>query len=258
MLPSHDLMHRRRRLRQVVSSEPLHCLDDDSWPRRAIEGVIVDASPHVIVLARTDGSEARLPMSATASIWYDGKAELAALRPGRHAVVRPTEAGGLAAERIWVDVARVTGVITGRVGNRFEVDAGPHRGQLTVTVPDHVPPAGPARRRPAAAPDDTVGPARLGDLVRGSRRRTRRGVPGPRPPWPRRRLRRESGRPAAVPLAGQRAVGPQRVHGSGGPCTDHRVRLPGRAVLRPLCAVRHLPARPGRRTVQDRVRRSGW
>lgn len=136
MLPSRDLTHRRRRLRQAVFSDPLDPVDDDSWPRHAIEGVIVDASPHVLVLARADGSEVRLPMSATASIWYDGKAELAALRPGRCAVVRPTEAGGLAAERIWVDVARVTGVITERVGNRFEVDAGPHRGQLTVTVPD--------------------------------------------------------------------------------------------------------------------------
>src|SRR3954447_26017155 len=91
MLPSRDLMHRRRRLRQAVFSDPLDPVDDDSWSRRAIEGVIVDASPHVLVLARADGSEVRLPMSATASIWYDGRAELAALRPGRRAVVLPTE-----------------------------------------------------------------------------------------------------------------------------------------------------------------------
>ncbi|MCO6010055.1 hypothetical protein NE236_34310 [Actinoallomurus purpureus] len=119
-------------------SDPLRYLEEnDSWPRRAIEGVIADASPHVLVLTLADGSQVRLPMSASVSIWYDGRAELAALRPGRHVVVRPAGAGGLAAERVWVDIARVTGVITKRVGEVFEVDAGPHRGHLTVTVPEH-------------------------------------------------------------------------------------------------------------------------
>jgi hypothetical protein len=136
MLPSRDLMNRRRRLREAVFRDPLtYPEDDDSWPRRAIEGVILDASPHVLVLATADGSQARLPMSAGVSIWYDGRAEPTALRPGRHAVVRPAEAGGLAAEHIWVDIARVTGVIIERVGDVFQIDAGPHRGRQTVTVP---------------------------------------------------------------------------------------------------------------------------
>ncbi|MEV5705765.1 hypothetical protein [Actinoallomurus sp. NPDC052274] len=129
-------MHRRRRLRAAVFSDaPRYPEESDSWPRRAIEGVIVDASPHVLTVALADGTQVRLPMSATVSIWYDGRAELAALRPGRHAVVRPAEAGGLAAEHIWVDITRVTGMITKRVGEVFEVDAGPHRGRLNVTVP---------------------------------------------------------------------------------------------------------------------------
>src|SRR4051794_2521139 len=98
MLPSRDLVLRRRRLRDAVFRDhPLHSPDGDSWPLRTIEGTIIDASPHVLVLAMPDASQVRLPMSATASIWYDGRAELAALRAGRHAVVRPAGAGGLAA-----------------------------------------------------------------------------------------------------------------------------------------------------------------
>jgi hypothetical protein len=129
-------MHRRRRLRAAVFSDPPRYPEEEqSWPRRALEGVIVDASPHVLTLAVADGSEVRLPMSATVSIWYDGRAELSALRPGRCAVVRPAATGGLAVERVWVDIARVTGVITRRDGDVFEVDAGPHRGRLAVTVP---------------------------------------------------------------------------------------------------------------------------
>lgn len=136
MLPARDLVHRRRRLRDAVFPGPQRPADDDSWPRRTIAGTIVDASPHILMLALPDGSQVRIPIAASASIWHDGGADPAALRAGRHAVVRTAETGGPAAERIWVDIVRVSGVIVDRVGNVFEVDAGPHRGRHTVTVPD--------------------------------------------------------------------------------------------------------------------------
>jgi hypothetical protein len=138
MLPSRDLLDRRRRLREAVFTDPRRTPGPvEPWPPQAIEGVIVDASPHVLVLAMPDGSQVRLPMSAAASIWYEGPAQVAALRPGRHAVVRPARTGGLTAEHIWVDIARVAGVIIERSTDTFTVDAGPHRGRLTVTVPGH-------------------------------------------------------------------------------------------------------------------------
>lgn len=78
----------------------------------------------------------RLPMSATVSIWHGTRAGPAALRTGRDALVRPSAAGGLVAEKIWVDIARVTGEITQRKANVIEVYAGPHRGHVRVTIPD--------------------------------------------------------------------------------------------------------------------------
>jgi hypothetical protein len=136
MPPPRNLVLRRRRLREAVFADhsPEHP-DGDSRPLRGIEGTIVDASPHLLVLSAPDGTEVRLPIAAEASIWHAGRSSLAALRPGRTASVRPTGAGGLAADRIWVDIARVTGVIAGRSGDVIEVDSGPHRGHVTMIVP---------------------------------------------------------------------------------------------------------------------------
>lgn len=137
MSPPRDLAVRRRMHREAVFNDRLPSAeDDDRLPARAIEGVIADASPHVLVLTLPDGPQVRLPMSASASIWYDGRADLAALRPGRHATVRPARSGGLIAERVWVDIARVTGVIADRAGNVLTIDSGPHRGHMEVTIPD--------------------------------------------------------------------------------------------------------------------------
>lgn len=137
MPPTRDLVLRRRRLRNAVFGEPPpEHADRTSRPLRAVEGTIVDASPHFVVLVTADGTETRLPMSATTSVWYGGAAGPAALRAGRNAVVRPIGTGGPAADRIWVDIARVTGVIVRRSGRLIEVDAGPHRERVTVTIAD--------------------------------------------------------------------------------------------------------------------------
>lgn len=122
---------RRRRLRESVLGARSFPETD---PLRPVEGVIVDASPHLLVLTARDGTELRLPMAADASVWHGGKAGLEALLPGRTAVVRPS---GPAVARIWVDIARVTGVIVDRGPEVIEVDAGPHRGRVCVTIPKH-------------------------------------------------------------------------------------------------------------------------
>jgi hypothetical protein len=136
MSPSRELVLRRRRLREAVLDDrpPAH-RDVGTKPLRGVEGIVVDASPHLLVLAASDGSEVRLPVSATASVWYAGRAGVSALHPGRHAVVRPSATGGFAAERIWVDIARVTGLIAARSGRQIEVDGGRHRPRTTLVIP---------------------------------------------------------------------------------------------------------------------------
>jgi hypothetical protein len=136
MPPTRDLALRRRRLREAVLGErPPEQLDAGARPLRGVEGSVIEASPHLLVLATPDGSEVRMPISADASIWHAGRAGVSALRPGRDVIVRPSAGGGLAAERIWVDITRVTGVIAGRTGRVIEVDAGRHRGHTRLVVP---------------------------------------------------------------------------------------------------------------------------
>ncbi|MDX6742056.1 hypothetical protein [Actinocorallia sp. A-T 12471] len=144
-------MGRRRELRAaVLGAAPRRLLTPAEPPVRAVEGRIVDASPHLLVLrapGRTRGDEPvfydfRMAMSESTVVWHGGKADLSALVPGREAVVRPT-GDGLAADRIWVDILRVNGVIVsvarergahGAVHN-VEVDQGPHRPRAHVVIP---------------------------------------------------------------------------------------------------------------------------
>jgi hypothetical protein len=134
--PTRDLVLRRRQLREAVLGDrpPEHHDADAGFPR-SVEGTVVDASPHLLVLAAPDGSEVRLPISATAFVWHSGPAGVSALQPGRDVIVRPSGSGGLTAERIWVDIARVTGVIAARSGRVIEVDAGRHRGRTALVIP---------------------------------------------------------------------------------------------------------------------------
>jgi hypothetical protein len=103
-------------------------------PLRSISGTVLDASPHLLVLHTPRDGERRLPMSGSTVIWYGGRAGPHVLQPGRHAIVRPTP-DGLVADRIWVDIVRVTGTIIACDKETVEVDAGPHRGRLHVLIP---------------------------------------------------------------------------------------------------------------------------
>ncbi|MFB9831150.1 hypothetical protein ACFFNX_02995, partial [Actinoallomurus acaciae] len=134
--PTRDLVLRRRRLREAVSgdraSEPY---DAGTRPLHGVEGTVVDASPHLLVLSTPDGEEVRMPIAADVFVWHAGRAGVSALRPGRDVVVRPSGTGGTVAERVWVDIARVTGVIADRSGRAIEVDSGPHRDRTALVIP---------------------------------------------------------------------------------------------------------------------------
>lgn len=104
-------------------------------PLRVLTGTVLDASPHLLVLD-VDGRERRLPLTPATRVWHGGRDGLGALRPGREAIVREA-AGGLGADRIWVDVRRVSGTILARGRHTVEVDMGPHRGRAHVGLPPH-------------------------------------------------------------------------------------------------------------------------
>ncbi|MFI0369371.1 hypothetical protein ACH35V_15925 [Actinomadura sp. 1N219] len=145
----------RRRLRASVLGTPA----DAGLPERAerpldaASGIVLDASPHLLVLG-TDGGEARgtemrFAMSEATPVWHGGRGGLAALRPGRSVVVRPKDAGLVAdgtgrdgtsrgasiADRIWVDIGRVAGTILACGRDAVDVDMGPHRGRTRVVIP---------------------------------------------------------------------------------------------------------------------------
>jgi hypothetical protein len=165
--PTPDLVLRRRRLRAAVFGDrPPEQDDAGAAFLRGVEGTVVDASRHLLVVTASDGSEVRLPISATASIWHSGPADVSALQPGRDVIVRPSGSGGLTAERIWVDIARVTGVIAARSGRVIEVDAGRHRGRMTLIIPAEAM-AGIRVRHPQLEPGsliDVIGVRRGGEI----------------------------------------------------------------------------------------------
>jgi hypothetical protein len=133
---SRPVASRRRRLRSLVlprSSQPERAAVP---PLLAVAGRILDASPHLLVLETVDvpARELRLPMTGSTQIWYGEQADLGALMPGHETIVRLVP-GGLTADRIWVDIRRVTGVIVDRGHESVEVDMGPHRGRAHVLLP---------------------------------------------------------------------------------------------------------------------------
>ncbi|MFC5186639.1 hypothetical protein [Actinomadura harenae] len=122
----------RRRYRRAVLGGAPPPSGPGASPLRVLTGTVLDASPHVLVLATATG-EARLPMTATTAVWHGGRGGAAALRPGRQALVR-MDADGLAADRVWLDIGRVTGTLLSARPDTLEVDLGPHRGRARVAL----------------------------------------------------------------------------------------------------------------------------
>lgn len=139
---------RRRRRAAVFGAPP--GLPAAEPPLRAVGGIVLDASPHLLALA-AGGTEVRFAMSGDTGIWHGGRGGLAALRPGRPVIVRLKEGGAGAegtggplggrgvfvADRVWVDIRRVAGTILACGRDTVEVDMGAHRGRAHVVIPPH-------------------------------------------------------------------------------------------------------------------------
>ncbi|GGU94184.1 hypothetical protein GCM10010182_07700 [Actinomadura cremea] len=110
-----------------------------TWVVRA--GTIVDATSRTLVLD-VAGTSVRIGLDEDVRVWHGGRGGVAALRPGRRAIVRagggdaPGGDGGRA-DRVWVDIERVAGTITACGRDTVEVDMGPHRGRARVVIPPH-------------------------------------------------------------------------------------------------------------------------
>lgn len=100
---------------------------------RTVSGTILDVSPHVLVLGER-GREQRFTLTADAVAWRGAQLEPAALRPDDKAIVRLHPFGRNAADRIWANIGRVTGVITERSGNQLLVDEGATRQPQAITL----------------------------------------------------------------------------------------------------------------------------
>ncbi|MEV5573544.1 hypothetical protein AB0L06_26170 [Spirillospora sp. NPDC052269] len=122
----------RRRYRRAVLGGGPPPPDPPAPPLRVLTGTVLDASPHVLALVTAAG-EARLPMTATTTVWHAGRWGSAEPRPGQQALVR-MDAAGLAADRVWLDIGRVTGTILSAGRDMLEVDLGPHRGRARVLL----------------------------------------------------------------------------------------------------------------------------
>ncbi|WP_308286916.1 hypothetical protein [Actinomadura parmotrematis] len=118
---------------------------------------MLDASPHLLVLHTADG-ERRLAMTGETSVRHGGlSGGLAALTAGCSVVVRQAPQGP-AAERLWVEPARIAGTILACGRGTVEVEMGPHRGRATVVVP-------PAARGPVQVRHPRLEPGFLFDAI---------------------------------------------------------------------------------------------
>lgn len=128
-----DLRARRRYTAAVLGEraapEPTAAADPDP----VVRGVVTDVSRHVVCVATSQGEE-RFLLDAATTLWCGREADPSVLRVGDDALVR-CRAGRWVAERIWVRIARVTGVIAARSGETLEVDTGHTGGRRTVAIP---------------------------------------------------------------------------------------------------------------------------
>ncbi|MFB4304766.1 hypothetical protein [Actinomadura sp. GTD37] len=131
-MPSASREARRRRRAAVFGAAPAP--PEGEPPLPALSGIVLDASPHLLVLA-AGGTETTLAMSGATKIWHGGRGGPAALRPGRPVIVRQRESG--VADRVWVDIGRVAGTILACGKDAVEVDMGPHRRRAHVAIPPH-------------------------------------------------------------------------------------------------------------------------
>lgn len=106
-------------------------------PFHAVTGVVLDVSPHLILVESAEGSEERLVIAPWATAWHGGDVAPADLPVGAQVTMRTLREGRVV-ERIWAGITRATGTIVsieGRKDIAVDLDCGPHRGRRNVVIP---------------------------------------------------------------------------------------------------------------------------
>jgi hypothetical protein len=104
---------------------------------RAVSGIVLDVSPHVLVIGDPEGqgTEQRFTLTAEATTWRGGQAEPTALRHGDRALVRLHPSRRSVVDRIWASIGRVTGTIIEHGRDFMVVDEGATQRRQTVVIP---------------------------------------------------------------------------------------------------------------------------
>ncbi|MFC7328160.1 hypothetical protein [Marinactinospora rubrisoli] len=124
----------RRRLTAALLGPEAPAEADDAVVGRVTRGVLLDVSPHLLSVATPKGEE-RFVLADGTTFWHGREVGHADLRPGQDVVVRSHPANRWVVERLWADLARVTGVIVERSEDTLLVDTGHDRPRVTATIP---------------------------------------------------------------------------------------------------------------------------
>lgn len=133
-------MERRRALAAAALGREVGIAGPDPQggdPLHAVTGVILDVSPHLILLESAEGVEERLVIAPWATAWHGADVAPADLPVGAQVTMRTLREGRVV-ERIWADTTRATGTIIsveGRKDITVELDCGPHRGRRSIVIP---------------------------------------------------------------------------------------------------------------------------
>ncbi|KUP98152.1 hypothetical protein [Thermobifida cellulosilytica] len=125
--------HDRRRLTAALLG-PDAAPEPDRTPAHVVRGTLTDISPHMLGLAAPEGDR-RFIVTPQTTFWHGGERTARELRPGQDVLLRCVPGAELVVERVWADLARVTGVITAVDGDTLRVAAGHDRAPVTAVVP---------------------------------------------------------------------------------------------------------------------------
>ncbi|WP_250214702.1 hypothetical protein [Acrocarpospora catenulata] len=133
-------MHERRRALAAAvlgrDGEPARTDTGDGGTLSAVSGVVLDISPHLIIIETDEAAEERLVIAPWATAWRGGNVAVADVPIGSRVIIRTRS--GKVVDRIWSDITRLTGIIlavTGRTDLAVQLDCGPHRGRRSVVIP---------------------------------------------------------------------------------------------------------------------------
>src|SRR5450755_2579728 len=108
----------------------------NSEATHTVIGIVLDVSPHVLVL-QTAAGEQRLTLAASTAAWRGGDVAPAALRQGDRAIAKRNYVRKAIADRIWAEIGRVTGTIVERDADTLLVDEGTEKGRKILVIPPY-------------------------------------------------------------------------------------------------------------------------